>query len=262
MVEDVPEGTQAVQRALRVLACYRSDRTRLTLTEVAAEAGLTMPTAHRIVKALRYRGYLVQDEQTRQYSLGPTVLRLAQVIMQRDTQHALIRLVLPHLERLRDATGETAILHYPMELQRMCVAEVPSRQPVRMADGLGTLYPLHRGAAGKVILAWSSATTVERVIANAAGLLDGANIERRLQRELPRIRKDGFAISMGETDAGAAAIAVPVFSSSGRIAGAIAVTGPLDRWNRRAILDHVPMLIDAGNTVSATLGYAGVSEPV
>ena len=215
-----------------------------------------MPTAHRIMKVLEQREYLVQDVQTRLYALGPAILRLAQVVTQRSSQHVLIKLVLPHLERLRDTTGETALLHCPVRMNRMCVAEVPSRQPLGMAYGLGTTLPLHLGAAGKVILAWSNATTVERAVAasSAAGeSWDGAG----LRRELKRIRRTGYAISPGDGESSASSVAVPVFSSSGTIAGAISVTGPRDRWDRRAILQHVPLVVGAGVTTSAALGYAG-----
>jgi IclR family transcriptional regulator, KDG regulon repressor len=255
------QGTQAVQRALRVLACCRIDRPRVSLTEFAEETGLTMPTAHRIVKALQSRGYLVQNEDTRLYSLGPTVMKLAQVILQRDTQHELIRLAIPHLERLRDASSETATLHCPVGLQRMCMAEVPSRHPVRMANGLGRLYPLYAGAAGKVIMAWSSTATVEQVGAELEAMPNGAELHGRIQRELPRIRKKGYALSLGEIVPNAAAVAAPVFSASGLVAGALSVSGPIDRWNRDLMLDHAPMLTAAGASISATLGYTGAPEP-
>jgi DNA-binding IclR family transcriptional regulator len=213
------------------------------------------------VKALQSRGYLVQNEDTRLYSLGPTVMKLAQVILQRDTQHELIRLAIPHLERLRDASGETATLHCPVGLQRMCMAEVPSRHPVRMANGLGRLYPLYAGAAGKVIMAWSSTATVEQVRAELEAMPNGAELHSRIQRELPRIRKKGYALSLGEIVPNAAAVAAPVFSASGVVAGALSVSGPIDRWNRDLMLDHAPMLTAAGAAISATLGYTGAPEP-
>jgi DNA-binding IclR family transcriptional regulator len=254
------QGTQAVQRALRLLGCFRIDRPLVSLTEFADEAGLTTPTAHRIVKALQARGYLVQDQQSRLYSLGPTVMRLAQVTMQRDTQHELVRLALPHLEAIRDATGETASLQCPIDMQCMCAAEVPSKQMVCVATGLGNVTPIYTGAAGKVILAWSSPIIVERAVAQMELLPNGTAAQARMRRELPWTRKKGYALSLGETLESASAIAVPVFSSTGVIAGAITVAGPIERWTRDSMLDHARMLTAVGATLSATFGYAGTPD--
>ena len=254
---DGQPGTQAVQRALRMLHCFRSDRPQLTLTELADEANLTMPTAHRIVKALQDWGYIAQDENGRMFSLGPTVMKLAQVFLQRDNQHELVLLAQPFLERLRDATGETAALHCPVDTQRVCVTEVPSRQPVRMANGVGNLYPLHGGAAGKVILAWSSSTTLDRVLAVLPDDTRSGGHHERLIRELPRIRKKGYALSLGETVPSASAIAVPIFSASRLIAGSLSIAGPIDRWTRELMLDHAPLLLATGIEINSALGFAG-----
>src|SRR5262245_59108052 len=102
------QGTYAVQRAIRILACFSVERPLVSLAEFAEEAGLTGPAARQIVNALERRGYLVRNDHTRLYSLGPMVTELAQVILQRDTPHELIRLALPQLEALRDLTEETA----------------------------------------------------------------------------------------------------------------------------------------------------------
>jgi DNA-binding IclR family transcriptional regulator len=243
-----------------MLNCFRSDRPQRTLAELADEAKLTMSTAHRIVKALQDWGYIVQDESGRVFSLGPTVMKLAQVFLQRDNQHELVLLAQPFLERLRDATGETVALHCPVDTQRVCVSEVPSRQPVRMANGVGNLYPLHSGAAGKVILAWSSTTTLDRVLATLADEARSGGLHERLVRELPRIRKKGYALSLGETVPSASAIAVPIFSASRLVAGSLSIAGPIDRWKRELMLDHAPLLLATGKDISTALGYAGTQR--
>lgn len=43
-------GSQAVHRVLRILLCWTDDDSTLSLTEIAQRTGLTLPTAHRMVK--------------------------------------------------------------------------------------------------------------------------------------------------------------------------------------------------------------------
>jgi DNA-binding IclR family transcriptional regulator len=259
---DLQQGTQAVQRALRLLSCFRVDRPQVTLAELSAESELTPATSQRILKALQSWGYVEFDEHAQFFRLGPAVMKLSQIYLQRNLQSELVRIAHPVLERLRDATGETAALHCPINTERVCLLEAPSRELVRMSSGVGNLFPLYTGAAGKIILAWSTAVTLDRVLAVMPAEMDADGRKERMLRELPRLRKKGYAISMGETAPSATSIAVPVFSANRTIAGSILVAGPKERWTRDAMLDHVPLLLNASAEVSGDLGFAATRQPV
>ena len=56
----------------------------------------------------------------------------------------------------------------------------------------------------------------------------------RLERELDRIRRAGFAYTVGELDAGAAALAVPILDRRGRIVAGLSIAGPAERSRRSA----------------------------
>jgi DNA-binding IclR family transcriptional regulator len=148
-------GSQAVHRVLRILLCWKVDDATLSLTEIAQRTGLTLPTAHRMIKALQRERFLVHDKVSGYYALGPTIMDLAQVLLQRSDQDELAITVMPHMERMRAITGETVGLHIPMGDLRVCIAELVSRQPIRTATGVGRTLPLPAGAAGKILVAWS-----------------------------------------------------------------------------------------------------------
>ncbi len=96
------------------------------------------------------RRFLVLDQETRRYSLGPAVMQLAGAILERDN---LLEVVVPALERLQRASGETARLLWLVDWQRVCLADRVSHQSIRMSSGIGRAYPLHAGASGKTLLA-------------------------------------------------------------------------------------------------------------
>src|SRR5205809_43240 len=90
-------GSQAIHRTLRILECFTLASPTVSLTELTRQTGLTMSTAHRIVKALQRTEFLTQDPLTNRYALGPEVMRLARVIMARAGDPELVAAAMPHL---------------------------------------------------------------------------------------------------------------------------------------------------------------------
>ncbi|MPZ62040.1 MAG: helix-turn-helix domain-containing protein [Propionibacteriales bacterium] len=250
-------GAQAIHRALTILEVFSTVNPSVTLTEISEFAGLTVPTAHRMVRALQSRGYVMHDPITGHYSLGPSVMKLAQVVLLRGEQDKLLTLSMPHLEALRDLTDETVSLHVAVGSSRVCIAEVVSHQVVRMAMGVGRVFPLYAGAAGKALLSGMSDESLDEILGGETKLVLPASSVvlalSRLKRELLSVREDHYATSEGEAVAGAAGIAAPVFSPRGMEA-AINIGGPAVRWTRAAMNAVVPQLLETAATISEQLG--------
>jgi DNA-binding IclR family transcriptional regulator len=244
-------GSQAVHRVLRILLCWKNDDSTLSLTEIARRTGLTLPTAHRMIKALQRERFLVHDKVSGYYALGPTIMDLARVILQRSDEDELVITVTPHMERMRAVTGETVGLHIPLGDLRLCVAELVSRQPIRTATGVGRTFPLPNGASGHILVAWSAERLdlVEKQIENSNGR------PRNLNAVLKRVRANRYATSYGETIPGASALAFPLFGPNRDVRAAINVTGPAERWTKTEMMLHLPSLMDEVAQVSEQLGY-------
>jgi DNA-binding IclR family transcriptional regulator len=253
--EQSPQGAQAIQRALRVLECFSVDQPSVSLTEITKATGLTMPTTHRIVKMLQSNQFLTHDEITSKYSLGPALLRLAQVILHREDN--LGSVATPYLQRLRDVFTETVGLHLRREEDRICLAEIVAPHAIRMTAGVGRTYPLHAGAAGKAILAFMAEAEIDRLLVEPIHWIWTTKPPdtRKIRRELVTIRAQGYATSFSETVPGANALAAPVFSSTGVI-GSINITGPEQRWTTARIDDAVPELLVVSSLLSRQFGYA------
>jgi DNA-binding IclR family transcriptional regulator len=251
-----PLGAQAIHRALRVLECFSVDHPTVSLTEITHATGLTMPTAHRIVKALQSNHFVAHDELTARYSLGPALLRLAGVILRREEN--LGSVATPYLERLRDMTGETVGLHAAHNRDRVCLVEIVGSHAIRMATGVGQTYPIHAGAASKAILAFLPQERVDQALVEPLELVStGQPVSAaRLRRELARVRSTGYAISHGETVEGANALAAPVFGSRG-VLGSVNITGPSSRWDDAAMAAAVPELLHIARQISEQFGYTG-----
>ncbi len=226
-----PRGSQAIVRAIGVLGAFSAQRSALTTTEIAGEIGVSVPTAHRIAKTLETHGYLTRDRDSKAFSLGPEVLRLAKLVT--DNQPTTV--TSQTLAAIRDATGETVSLQIRVGDRRICIAEEVSRQPFRITSGVGQSYPLIAGAAGKAILSLLPDDEVERLI-NVPPPTDSWPLPtRELLSSVRRTRDIGFATSEGETVRGAIALAVPLPWSGSEAPSALNVVGPRDRMTPTAI---------------------------
>lgn len=180
-------GTQTLVRALDILDCLREEADKpLTLLEVSRAVDLSVSTTHRLLRALTLRG-MVAQEGGRMYTLGPRLLQLAGSILHGADD--LVALVTPALHRLRTITGETTSAHAILGEARVCLAELVSLQPIRMESGVGQVYPLNAGAAGKVLLAWG-AGTIEDV--------DSAS-PSKVKESLPVVRRPGSGLVTSST---------------------------------------------------------------
>lgn len=248
---DAERGSQAVHRVLRILLCWQDDDSTLSLTEIASRSNLTLSTTHRMIKALEREGFLVHDRVSSRYSLGPAIMQLARVVLQRSDEDELVVTAIPHLERARAITGETVGLHVPMGDLRLCVAELVSRQAIRTATGVGRTFSLPAGASGQILVAWSP----ERLEMVEASLELSKKDRDTLHANLAQVREQGYAMSEGQTISGASALAFPLFGPNGDVRAAVNVTGPDNRWTRKAMETHRKALISEMAHVSEQLGY-------
>ena len=74
-----------------------------------------------------------------------------------------------------------------------------------------------------------------------------------LADELGRVRRDGYATSFEQLEAGLHAVAVPVFDARGEVVAAISASGPSFRLTRRRAEEFVPDLAGASAELTAQL---------
>lgn len=197
-------GVDAVDRALQIMESFGPGARELSLADLARATGLYKSTILRLAASLERYGYVVRGESGR-YRLGPTTWRLGATYRQGFDLAEVIR---PELKLLSDATNETASFYIREGDSRICLYRSEPVRAIRHSIREGASMPLDRGASGKVLLAFSG----------------------RPDEGDPAIREQGFAVSLGERDPEVAAIAVPVRAGSGRLLGALAVSGLVTRF--------------------------------
>ena len=185
--------TRSVNRALDILEALRDAVHPLTLTELATATGMDKATTMRITRDLLERGYVEHPGDGRAYELGASILELADTLWAKDS---VTQNTLRYLEDLRDKTLQTVSLCSRADASYLVSIELPSVQPIKFSQGVGTSRPLGEDAVGLSMLAFSK-----------SGDLAAADIDRKT---LEKIRDDGYAFSATRTSPRVATVAAPV----------------------------------------------------
>lgn len=242
------DNVRAVGRALEILLAFTAQDFELSAAELLKRVDLSRPTLYRLLYTLQEQGFLISVGDPQRFRLGPAVARLAHVW----TSSLDLALVAdPVLRRIWHATGETVAMFLPQREMRLCVAELPSPQPLNFKRGVGYTERIVRGATGRAILAYMGATHEElRDYAQGTGL-----DLKDLEAELVQTRKRGYATSHSELISGAVAVAVPFFDRNAAVAGSIGVFGPEVRLDPKRLKVITNLLKAEAANLSEMLGY-------
>jgi IclR family transcriptional regulator, acetate operon repressor len=247
-------STSTIERATDVLFLFaESSSPTLGVTEIASELNISKAAVHRILASLRERDLITSDPESRRYSLGPGVLRLATAFRDRLDVRAL---AIPTMQQLSDESRETATLSVRFGWTRVYVDQVTPSREVKMTVQIGRQFPLHAGSSSKAFLAFLSDDEREEYLTDAPlEALTPATITDRvaLRAEIDSIRRQGYAVSLGERQAGAGSVAAPIRDRSGVVA-VISLCGPLERF-RDNLSPNLERLLAATSTLSTRLGF-------
>ena len=245
---------RAVSRAIDLLLALEAGPQ--SLAQIADATGLTKPTAHRLLATLFRNQLVIQNPYNSDYMLGPGCLGIANAVLRGLGGLGLIAQDV--LERLAAVSQETVAMYVPAGTQRVCMAQVPSPQPVRYMATVGAARPLYTGAMGKILLAFANEQDRQELFSRLTLLpITPATVVDRdeLEIQLTEARRRGFAVSRGEQADGVAAISAPVFSANGHIMAAVSVLGPSIRMSDLTMATLRPVIIEAGQEISRMLGY-------
>jgi IclR family acetate operon transcriptional repressor len=251
---DSPDGrargsVQSIDRAFSILEAMADAGGVIGLSQLAADSGLPLATIHRLVRTLVDLGY-VRQEPSRQYSLGPRLMRLADSSTKR-----LGTLAQPYMTRVVESLGESVNLAVLDGEEIVYVAQVqPSQNFMRMFTEVGRRAKPHTTAVGKAILA-------EQPEQDVLDLLARTGMPRRTEHtitdpqaflaDLALVRERGYALDEGEQEIGVRCVALVVPDAPRPMA--ISASGPAPRMTNEVVAKAAPMLREAAAQISAEL---------
>lgn len=246
-----PKATsvRAVERAIDILDAFSAERPALTITELARHVRLNRPTLYRMLSTLMKRGLVRLSGDPPRYRLDYGAARFAE-IWSSSTDAG--QSALPFLEPLLQRFDETVALYLRRDNTRICALELPSRQPLSYARGLGHAESLRLGASGIAILAFLPEDELEAILSEERD----ATAIKALRRTIAQVRSRGYALSRGHLIVGAQAIAAPVFDRTQVPVAALGLFGPAARFSPERITECAEAVRRAAESLSKALGYA------
>ncbi len=244
-------GDTPTMRLFALLEVIAAKDEPYSLQRLVAETGLPKPTLHRMLQQLEGAGLLQRDGDGRQYSTGVRLRRLAENLLLNDSLHGARHAVLRHLV---EEVGESCNITALSGSEVMYLDRVETAAPLRFYLHPGSRVPAHCSASGKIFLAQMSPAQRQRLLAHAPLEKYTANTltdAERLEREVQRVKKDGYALDDEEFLPGLLCIAVAVPAVGPRSSLCVAVQAPVMRASVDTARRWLPALQRAAAALQA-----------
>ena len=220
------------------------------LQGLVEETGLPKPTLHRMLQQLEAGGLLQREVDGRHYGMGTRLRRLAENLLLNDSLHGARHTV---LRQLVEEVGESCNITALSGAEVVYLDRVETVAPLRFYLHPGSRVPVHCSASGKIFLAQMDAPQRRRLLAN--GKLDAYTPKTltepaQIEREIARVKKDGFAIDNEEFLPGLLCIAALVPNASGPSNLCVAVQAPVMRLDLAKAKTLMPALQRAAQALS------------
>lgn len=208
-------------RTFEVLELLVGRSDGMTVTEISKGLGLPVSSSHNLLQRM-VAAEVVNVTEDLRYSLGPRAVRLGIRITDGLEVRAIAR---RHLQELARTTGEDVYLAVRLGRRVTYLDRVPGSRPVTVDIRLGQSLFLHATSVGKLFAAEQEPLR-RRLFAEARPALTEHTLTEAadLERELARIREQGFAVSREEAVIGVVGLAVPVRDAYGAVVAALHIS--------------------------------------
>lgn len=241
--------------ALTILEGLAEGSVGLGISEISRKTGYPKSKVHRVLLTLARRGYVRKEPQTDRYQFSLKFFALASVAV---NKLEIKQVAQPYLEKLRDASGETAHLAVMDESGVFYIDKIESAQSIRMYSYIGRRAPIHCTAVGKVLLAYQPQPQMDALLSAGLKRYTAHTItdEKKLTEELVKVRRHGYAIDNEELEIGLFCIAAPIKNHLSQTVAAVSISGPGVRLTRSKIRELIPLVMKTGSDMSYILGYS------
>ena len=253
---DAPAPAAAQPRhtpALRLFALLEAVAAKdqyFSLQSLSEETAIPKPTLHRMLQQLEHAGLLDRSVDNRQYGTGVRLRKLAENLLLHDTFHGARHSV---LRALVNEIGESCNLTALSGSEVMYLDRVETPAPLRFYLHSGSRVPVHCSASGKLLLAGMTPSQRQRLLAHApleAFTPQTLTTLASLEKEIKRIKRQGYALDVEEFLPGLLCAAVRVPSPNGRANLCVAVQAPIMRLGPKQATQLLPALRRAADALS------------
>lgn len=245
---------QSLTRALSILNIIARNPPGLSLTGIAKSLSLAPSTTHRLLTTLQEERYVQYDRDTSRWQIAMQAFVTGNgFLVSRD----LATVARPYMRRLMELSGETVNLAIADSDKVIYLAQVESREMMRVFSKPGNSVPMHCSGVGKAILMAMSKRDVTRIIENQGlvKLTDRTITEpAKLHEELAASRARGFALDEEEHAIGLRCAAALIYDEHTEPLAGLSISGPTARISKERLLELGQVTVEIASEVTAALG--------
>lgn len=246
---------KSVAKAARILRCFDSHTSALTVRDIATRTGLPRSTCHAICSTL------VAENMLEARSAGGYVLGMEMMVMGGHVvaRSGLLDAATPAMNALAASTsGEVQLGQLNDDGCVVYLHRVRSSHGPRTRNWFGLRVPAYATGCGKAAL-----SVVEPERARDMALMQGLTVEgaEQLIHDLELVRRTGFVVTTSSRT-GSASVAAPIAAPNGRVLGGLSIAVRRETLTRMRVITLGSSVRDAAGVISRELvGFARAVKP-
>lgn len=234
---------KSLTRGLQVLKEIMNSEQSISANALCLKLEIDKSTMSRLITTLINEGFVKYLENTKEIVYADIVGNLSK----RKREEKIVKQSQNLLNEIFAQTNECSYIAVYDEDMIIHLNQVDnSNRILKNRDSIGFHSPLHASAMGKVILAYSDDLDISKLILEEF-THSTITHPKRLQLALHTIKEIGYAIDDEEYEYGLRSVAVPYFSKSGELIGALGVSGLAARLDVEKLQEFSKILISLAN---------------
>ncbi|WP_163469020.1 IclR family transcriptional regulator [Fusobacterium sp. IOR10] len=212
---------KSLSKAIEILEVLKKSPKGCSLSQIYTTLDIPKSTAHGILKTLTMKMYVLKDERTHFYKLGPALVSLGKGALSVINIKNIAYLALKNLSL---ESGVDSFLMIPVGYKGTIIERVDGLQSIKIIENYGNEFYLHCGAMRKAILAHKEISFIDDYIENVIKKNKNLKISSvKLKEDLNKIRNEGAAVSYGEYIKGTIGIGAPIYNNKREVIASLGI---------------------------------------
>ncbi len=223
-----PNFMTSLARGLLVIQAFTPQTPHMTISQLAAKTGLSRAAVRRCLYTLSKLGFAGVEEGSR-YALRPRMLQLSNTYA---ASNPLSKAAQPILERMTTALHESFSVATLDGEDIVYIARSSSSRVMSDDLHIGSRLPAYCTSMGRVLLSFLPPEQLEHYLAHVKLVTYTARTVSstdKLRVVLRNVRRQGYALVDQEYEIGLRSLAVPIYSSTGRVTATLNLSGSSPR---------------------------------
>jgi len=212
---------KSFSKGLQVLKEIMRSNKPLTANILCQKLTIDKSTMSRLVTTLMNEDFIEYKDDSKEIIVSDLVRK----IINKDDREKIVEKTRALLDEIFYLTNEASYIGILDNNATLYLNQVDkSNRVIKTMDSIGLHAPLHSGAFGKILLAFSNSVDIEKIELKKFTSNTITSVTK-LQKEIDLVKQRGYAIGSEEHEFGLKSVAVPYFNKKNQFIGTVGISG-------------------------------------